>query len=81
MPRTHYIMSKITGRTYDLFGVIRILNISQCIFYLENGIILQDIEISEDRKTNKPILVFLFNRDDTKQIFDEWCKRKQEDCV
>lgn len=69
--------SKITGKEYDVFKSIRILNISQAIYYLENRIELQDLFISQDRKTNKSVLVFVFLRDDTKEIFDTWCKKKK----
>ena len=69
--------SKITGREYDVFQSIRILNITQAIFYLENKIELQDLIISQDRKTNKSVLVFVFLRDDTKEVFDTWCKRNE----
>lgn len=70
--------SKITGKEYDVFKSIRILNISQAIYYLENRIELQDLFISQDKKTNKSILVFVFLRDDTKEIFDTWCKRGEK---
>jgi len=73
-----YETSKITGRTYELFSQIRILNIQQCIFYLENGVVLNDIEISEDRKTHQPIMVFLFNREETRDAYDKWCKRRDQ---
>lgn len=78
MNEKRYETSKITGRTYELFSQIRILNIQQCIFYLENGVVLNDIEISEDRKTHQPIMVFLFNREDTYNAYDKWCRRHQE---
>lgn len=78
MNEKHYETSSITGRTYELFSQIRILNIQQCIFYLENGVVLNDIEISEDRKTHMPIMVFLFNRDDTREAYDKWCKRREQ---
>ena len=78
MAQPYYKTSKITGKTYDLFSIIRILNIAQAIFYIQNDIPLQDIEISEDRKTGKPILVFYFIRSDTKEVFDLWCKNKEE---
>ncbi len=71
-------VSKITGRTYELFSQVRILNIQQCIFYLENGVVLNDIEISEDRRTHQPVMVFLFNREDTRDAYDEWCKRRKQ---
>lgn len=34
-----------------------------------------DIYISRDFKTNKPIVCFLFLRDETKDVYDAWCKR------
>lgn len=78
MQEPYYKTSEITGRKYDLFAVIRILNIKQVIHYLNKKVPLMDIEISEDRKTGAPVLVFLFNREDTRDAFDEWCKQKDE---
>lgn len=75
MSQPYFKKSLITGRTYDLFSIIRILNISQAIFYIQNGVTLQDIEISEDRKTGKPVMVFYFLREETKVPFDLWCKQ------
>lgn len=69
--------SEITGRTYDLFNIVRILNPVQAYYYLERGIALQDIELSLSRGSNKPLMVFYFNREDTKEVYDEWCKRKE----
>ncbi len=74
----YYKTSKITGRKYDIFESIKILNISQAIFYLQNQIKLQDLFVSNDKKTDKPVLVFVFNREDTKDVFNEWCTRNQE---
>ena len=78
MNEKRYETSKITGRTYELFSQIRILNIQQVYFYLENGVVLNDIELSEDRKTHQPVLVFLFNREDTHDAYDKWCKRRDQ---
>lgn len=78
MNEKYFKKSKITGRTYDLFSVVRILNIEQVIFYLSRDIPLQEIEISTTRKENKPILVFYFNRSDSKEAYDEWCERMRD---
>ena len=78
MKETRYETSSITGRTYELFSQIRILNIQQSIFYIQNGVMLNDIEIGEDRKTHLPIMVFLFNREDTRDAYDKWCKRRDQ---
>lgn len=70
--------STTTGKTYDIWSVIRILNPRQAAFYVSRGLEIQDIELSEDRKTKEPILVFFFNKEETKEPYDEWCSRKQE---
>ena len=76
MREPYFKTSEITGKTYDLFSVIRILNIRQIIHYLNCKVPLMDIEISEDRRNGNPVLVFLFNREDTKEAYDAWCKQK-----
>lgn len=73
----HYKTSKITGRTYDIFSQIKILNLQQSYFYLKEGVELQDIELSEDRNNGNPLMVFIFKREDTKSAFDKWCNNKQ----
>lgn len=70
--------SSITGKRYNLFGVVRILNLYQVKAYLKAGMEVMDIEISEDRETHKPIIVFLFDRTDTKEIYDKWCRHELE---
>jgi hypothetical protein len=70
-------LSKITGKTYDTYDVIRILNPQQAIFYMKNNVQLQDVEFSKNR-FGKDIFVFLFNRKDTVDAFDLWCRRKDE---
>ena len=71
-----FTTSKITGKTYSNYNSIRILNMYQNYFYLKNGVPLQDIELSTDRKTGRPLFVFVYNRDDTKEAFDSWCRQK-----
>lgn len=77
MAEPYYITSNITGKVYDIFSVIRILNTKQVAYFMSCGIELQDIEVSQDRKTGEPILVFYFNKDDTKEAFDSWCNKKE----
>lgn len=70
--------SRVTGKEYDLWSVIRILNPRQAAFYCSKGLEIQDIEVSEDRRTKEPVLVFYFIKEETKVPFDEWCRRKSE---
>lgn len=77
MAEPYYITSSVTGKSYDIFSAIRILNIQQVAFYMNQGIELQDIEVSQDRKTGLPILVFYFNKEDTKEAYDIWCNQER----
>lgn len=72
--------SALSGEKYDVFDtdVIHILNIFQAAFYVENGCPILDVQLSQDRRTGKPILVFCFRRSETKKLFDIWCKQKEE---
>lgn len=73
-----YRQSTVTGKSYDVFKTIKILNASQCAFYMHQGVELRDIKQSFDKKTGKPILVYYFYRDETKEAYDTWCKQKDE---
>lgn len=74
----YYKVSPITGKRYNLFSVVRILNLYQVRAYLRVGMEVMDIEISEDRETHKPIVVFLFDKEATKEVYDLWCKHELE---
>ncbi len=72
--------SALSGEKYDVFDkdVIHILNIYQAAYYVENGCPILDVQLSYNRKTGKPMLVFLFRRSVTKSVFDSWCNQKEE---
>ena len=70
------ITSDVTGKSYCINEVVRILNIQQIIAYLKHGVELLDIYTSVDRETGKPLLVCLFNREASKKAYDLWCKRE-----
>lgn len=74
--REHFKISKVTGKKYNVFGVVRILNIYQARAYIRNGAELLHLEFSEDRKTGNPIIVFLFDREKTADLYDLWCKHR-----
>ena len=78
MSQPYFKKSPLTGETYDLFNIITIMNPKQAAFYAAHGCHLQDIDLSEDRKTGEPVFCFLFSRDQTKEVYDTWCKRKEE---
>ena len=69
--------STVTGKRYNVFETIKILNIYQAIFYMESEIYPVDIGISEDRKNGRKCFVYYFVRSETIDVFDRWCKNKE----
>ena len=74
--------SSITGRKYNYFdqNIIRLVNYYQAFYYIEEfGITPLDIVLSTDRKNpERKIILFLFDRGETKDAYDSWCNRKEE---
>lgn len=74
----YFKRSALTGREYNVFdGVITIVNPLQAAFYVANGVDILDVQLSKDRKSERPILIYLFKREETKEVFDLWCKQKE----
>ncbi len=68
--------SKITGKQYNVFESVKIVNIKQSILYIKNGCELLDLYVSNDRNTGEPIFVFVFPQKESKKYFDLWCKHE-----
>lgn len=71
--------SKLTGRYFNLFETVRILNTAQTTFYVSKGVFPLDVYVSKDFKNNRDVLVFLFSKEDTKELYDEWCSRAKDE--
>lgn len=73
--------SVFKGKKYNPSDTIRLVNVKQSCFYWENGCIPLDVYLSKDYKTQKPMLVFVFNREETQTtgVYDAWCKNKPEE--
>lgn len=80
MDTEYWKRSQVTGKKYNYFSkdIIRIVNLKQSMAFISNGAELLDIYTSRDRKTNEPILVFVFNRESTKELFVKWCNHELE---
>lgn len=80
--KTHYWKrSPITGRKYDYFDsdTIRIINFEQSFAYINAGVVPLDIVMSTDRKNpNKKIVLFIFSRSETEELYQLWCDGKLE---
>ena len=79
MPEEFFRFSTVTGKSYNFFQCVKILNNKQAAFYMANGVELRDIRISKD-KNDKACLVFYFYKNETKQAYDAWCKQKETIC-
>lgn len=67
------VESTINGIEYYQSDVVRIVNSKQAATYMEHGAKQLDVYSSRDYKSNDPIVVFIFNRADTKDLYDLWC--------
>jgi len=62
--------SHIFGTEYDDTNTVRIVNTKQAGKYIYHKVPLIDLYYSVET------LVFVFNRDDTKEVYDKWCKHE-----
>lgn len=75
----HYDISKTNEMKYNVWDVVHILNIEQAKFYMENGVKLVDLDFSKSRtNSDRTVVVFIFNREDTREAYDTWCKRASQ---
>lgn len=72
------IKGKFSNKEYYAKDAIRILDPKQAALYWNNHVEPLDIYPSRDYKTNKALIVFVFKRDETKEVFDLWCKHELE---
>lgn len=61
--------STITGQIYDTDRCVYILNTLQVYRYLAHDAKLLDVVLGENEK-----LCFVFNKQDTYELYDAWCK-------
>ena len=67
------IKSDTTGKSYATTDVVRIVNQLQAATYMAHGAELLDVYSSRDYKTNRPTMVYIFNREATTPLYDAWC--------
>lgn len=70
MNETNVVTSVVTGKSYNPSECVRILNLVQVEKYLEHKAECLDIWISNGK------VVFVFNKEDTYELYDKWCKRE-----
>lgn len=65
------VESSLTGKCYETNECVFIVNPLQVYKYIVNDAFPIDIKAGEDNK-----LVYVYNRSDTRKLYDAWCKRE-----
>ena len=66
------IKTNINASDYKYNEVVRICNVKQQIFYLSSGVYPIDIYTSYDDKNDRKIIVMIFEKDKTKELYQKW---------
>ena len=66
------IESNLKGVKYTEKEVIRIYNRDQQTFYIDSGVYPIDLYTSYTPKNDRKIIVMIFNRNDTKEVYQKW---------
>lgn len=67
------IKTNLNPRDYKLNEVVRIINQKQCLLYIKSGIYPIDIYTSVDGETNNAVLVMIFLKEETTEVYKKWC--------
>ena len=66
------IKTNINARDYKYNEVVRICNVKQQIFYLSSSVYPIDIYTGYDDKNDRKIIVMIFEKDKTKELYQKW---------
>ena len=65
------VQSSVTGKCYETDECVFIVNPLQVYKYLLNDLAPIDVLPGEDNK-----IVFVYNRQESRDLYDKWCKRE-----
>ena len=65
------VQSMVTGKCYETTECVYIVNTLQVYKYLLNDLAPIDVLPGEDNK-----IVFVYNRQESRDLYDKWCKRE-----
>ena len=71
------IESNLKPRAYNEKEVVRIYNRDQQTFYIDSGVYPVDLYPSYSPKGDRKIIVMIFLRNDTKDVYSSWCNNTQ----
>ena len=67
------IKTNLTPRDYTHKEVVRIKNPKQYTLYIKNNVYPIDVYTSIDDKSNNNIVVMIFLKEDTTDVYQKWC--------
>ncbi len=67
------VTSDVTGKTYDPSKCVRILNSLQACKYMKHQCLPLDMYPSIDFKTGQDVIVYIFDREESKELYSAWC--------
>ncbi len=73
--QSDFIKSNLKPRDYLIKDVCRIVNPKQQRLYIKNKVYPIDIYMSVDFENN-PVMVMVFDRKDSMDVYDLWCDHK-----
>lgn len=72
------IKTNLMSRDYSVSEIVRIVNPKQYLLYIKNNVYPIDMYTSVDDKTDNIILVMIFLKDDTKEVYKKWMNYELE---
>lgn len=66
------VHSDVTGKDYYPSRSVRLINIRQICTFIRLGVLPVDIYPSVDFKSNNPVLVVIFDKEESKQAYERW---------
>lgn len=65
-------ISKLTNKKYLASDVVRIVDPQQCKKYIKAGAYPVDMYVTKDLYSDNEILVMLFNKEETRELYIKW---------
>jgi hypothetical protein len=66
------VNTNLKPRNYQINEVNRICNKDQQIFYIDNNVYPIDLYTSYDDRYDRKIIVMVFERESTKELYQKW---------
>ncbi len=67
------VITNLHAKNYHAKDVVRIVNPKQQLLYVKNRVFPIDIYTSIDVKSGGSVLVMIFLKEDTKDVYKKWC--------